>query len=325
MNRLTLERQQVWIYLAAIVCGLALGSVASGVAPRLETLLWPVLAALLYATFVQVPLLHVREAFRDGRFVLAILLGNFVFIPLLVWLALQWLPDDPALRLGVLLVLLVPCTDWFISFAQLGRGDTARAIAVTPLNLLLQLLLLPLYLWLMLPAADFSAAIKTEEMLPAALLLVGFPLVAAAFTERWIELRPGRAIWRERLGWWPVPLLAVVVFLIAGAQVGTVLDAGPVLLSVLPVFIGFLLVAALLARGLTRWLRLPMDAGRTLAFSLGTRNSFVVLPFALALPAGWETTVVVIVFQSLVELFGMVLYLWWVPGKLFRTPRCSAT
>jgi ACR3 family arsenite efflux pump ArsB len=320
MNRLTLERQQVWIYLAAIVCGLALGSVAPDVAPRFETLLWPVLAALLYATFVQVPLLHVREAFRDGRFVLAILLGNFVFIPLLVWLTLQWLPDDPALRLGVLLVLLVPCTDWFITFTQLGRGNAARAIAVTPLNLLLQLLLLPLYLWLMLPAADFSAAIKTEEMLPAALLLVGFPLVAAAFTERWIEVRAGRAIWRERLGWWPVPLLAVVVFLIAGAQVGTVLDAGPVLLSVLPVFIGFLLVAALLALGLTKWLRLPMDAGRTLAFSLGTRNSFVVLPFALALPAGWETTVVVIVFQSLVELFGMVFYLWWLPRRLFKSP-----
>src|SRR5690606_13405622 len=105
------------------------------------------------------------------------------------------------------------------------------------------------------------------------------PLVAAALTERWIEARTERTIWRDRLGWWPVPLLAVVVFLIAGAQVGTVLEARPVLLSVLPVFIGFLLIAALLARGLTGWLRLPLDAGRTLAFSLGTRNSFVVLPF----------------------------------------------
>ncbi|MDD4966095.1 arsenic resistance protein [Halothiobacillus sp.] len=320
MDRLSLERHQVWIYLAAIAGGLLLGSVAPGIGPRFEALLWPVLAALLYATFVQVPLLHVRDAFRDGRFVLAILLGNFVFIPLLVWLALQFLPNDPALRLGVLLVLLVPCTDWFITFAQLGRGSTARAIAVTPLNLLLQLLLLPAYLWLMLPAANFSAALKTEDMLPAALVLIGLPLAAAALTERWVEARPERNVWRERLGWLPVPLLAVVVFLIAGAQVGTVLDAGPVLLTVLPVFVGFLLVAALLARGLARWLRLPVDAGRTLAFSLGTRNSFVVLPFALALPAGWETTVVVIVFQSLVELFGMVFYLWWLPRQLFMQP-----
>ena len=270
MDRLTLERRQVWIYLATIVGGLILGSQWPAVGPHFETLLWPVLAALLYATFVQVPLLHVRDAFRDRRFVLAILLGNFVFIPLAVWLSLTWLPDDPALHLGVLLVLLVPCTDWFITFTQLGRGNTARAIAVTPLNLLLQLLLLPAYLWLMLPAADFSAALKTEAMLPAALALIGLPLAAAALTERWVEAQAGRAVWRDRLGWWPVPLLAVVVFLIAGAQVGTVFDAGPVLLTVLPVFVGFLLVAALLARGLARWLRLPMEAGRTLAFSLGT-------------------------------------------------------
>ena len=318
MDRLTLERHQVWIYLTAIAGGLVLGNAQPSLAPRFEALLWPVLAALLYTTFVQVPLLHTRDAFRDRRFVFAILVGNFVLIPLVVWLALKWLPDDPALHLGVLLVLLVPCTDWFITFTQLGQGNTARAIAVTPLNLVVQLLLLPIYLWLMLPTADFGAALRMEEMLPAALALIGVPLAAAALTERWVEARPERAVWRERLGWWPVPLLAVVVFLIAGAQVGTVRDAGPMLLEVLPVFVGFLLVAAVLARLLTRALRLPMDAGRTLAFSLGTRNSFVVLPFALALPAGWETTVVVIVFQSLVELFGMVFYLWWLPDRLFK-------
>jgi len=295
-----------------------LGNTQPSLAPRFEGLLWPVLAALLYTTFVQVPLLHTRDAFRDRRFVFAILVGNFVLIPLVVWLALKWLPDDPALHLGVLLVLLVPCTDWFITFTQLGQGNTARAIAVTPLNLVVQLLMLPTYLWLMLPAADFGAALRMEEMLPAVLALIGVPLVAAALTERWVEARPERAVLRTRLGWWPVPLLAVVVFLIAGAQVGTVRDAGPMLLEVLPVFVGFLLVAAVLARLLTRALRLPMDAGRTLAFSLGTRNSFVVLPFALALPAGWETTVVVIVFQSLVELFGMVFYLWWLPRRLFN-------
>jgi len=111
MDRLTLERHQVWIYLAAIAGGLVLGNTQPSLAPRFEVLRWPVLAALLYTTFVQVPLLHTRDAFRDRRFVFAILVGNFVLIPLVVWLALKWLPDDPALHLGVLLVLLVPCTD----------------------------------------------------------------------------------------------------------------------------------------------------------------------------------------------------------------------
>ncbi|MDP2091849.1 MAG: arsenic resistance protein, partial [Pseudohongiella sp.] len=318
MNRLTLERHQVWVYLTAIISGLFLGTAQPALTKHFETLLWPTLALLLYTTFLQVPLLHVRDAFRDRRFVLAILLGNFALIPLLVWLALLWLPDDPALQLGVLLVLLVPCTDWFITFTQLGRGDAARAMAVTPLNLMLQLILLPFFLWLMLPSAELSIAINTTEMLPAALLLIGLPLIAALLTERWVESASDRIILRERLAWWPVPLLATVVFLIAGTQLETVRHAGAVLVSVLPVFSGFLLLTALMARVLTKLLHLSIASGRTLAFSMGTRNSFVVLPFALALPAGWETTVVVIVFQSLVELFGMVFYMWWVPRGLFR-------
>ena len=53
--------------------------------------------------------------------------------------------------------------------------------------------------------------------------------------------------------------------------------------------------------------------GRTLAFSMGTRNSFIDLPFALSLPAGWEIAAIVVVTQSLTELFGMVFCLWFVP------------
>lgn len=38
---------------------------------------------------------------------------------------------------------------------------------------------------------------------------------------------------------------------------------------------------------------------------------------ALTLPAGWEVAAVVIVVQSLVELFGMLLCLRWLP-RLFK-------
>ena len=316
MDRLVLERQQVWIYLSAIIGGLLAGSAWPGIAPSFEALLWPALVALLYATFVQVPLLHLRDAFRDHRFVTAMLIGNFILLPALAWGLVQWLPADSAVRLGVLLVLLVPCTDWFITFSQLGGGNVPRAIAVTPINLLLQLLLLPFYLWFMLGSGPV-AGLGLSEVWPA-LLVVILPLIAAAVSERWIEDRPERARVRDRLAWWPVPLLALVVFLIAGAQVSAVRDALSLFPVVVPLFVAFLLLAALIAKGLARLMGLPTDHGRTLAFSLGTRNSFVVLPFALSLPAGWEVAAVVIVVQSLVELVGMVFYLWWVPRHLFR-------
>ncbi len=116
----------------------------------------------------------------------------------------------------------------------------------------------------------------------------------------------------------PVPLLGVVLLAIAGAQVGAVRAAIDSLTMVLPLFVIFLVAAALLARAIGRWFRLPAEQGRTLAFSLGTRNSFIVLPLALALPSGWELAALVIVFQSLVELFGMVVYVWVVPKHVFK-------
>jgi ACR3 family arsenite efflux pump ArsB len=315
VHRVTLERQQVWIYLGAIALGLGAGGAWPALAPWLDALLWPTLMLLLFATFVQVPLLHVREAFGDRRFVAAVLIGNFVLLPLVAWSLLPWLPADPVLIVGVLLVLLVPCTDWFITFSQLGGGNVPRAIAVTPLNLLLQLVLLPPWLWI-IAGTDGLPQLEAGDFAPA-LVVVVVPLVLAAVAERWIEARPERDAVRERLAWWPVPLLAVVVFQIAAAQVGAVLGASRLIGAVVPVFVVFLLAAAVLAKLLAHGMVLPHDQGRTLAFSLGTRNSFIVLPFALSLPPGWELAAVVIVVQSLVELLGMVLFLWWIPRRLF--------
>ncbi|MCS6995486.1 MAG: arsenic resistance protein [Casimicrobiaceae bacterium] len=321
MIQAALERYQLPIYLVAIGAGLGLGSVRPTLREPFEALLWPALALLLFATFLQIPLLHLREAFADRRFLSANLIGNFLLVPAVLALVLPLLPEDPAVRLGVVLVLVVPCTDWFITFTALGRGDAARALAVTPVNLVLQLLLLPVYLWLLVPTADLARAFAWTEVLPAALALIAVPLAAAGLAERWIEA-PGapstRARWRAWAALWPVPLLALVVFLIAGAQVGTVRGQTITLLAVVPVFVGYLALALVLARCLARFGGLAPPAGRTLAFSLGTRNSFVVLPLALALPPGWEGTAVVIVVQSLVELGGMVVFLAVVP-RLFRS------
>lgn len=286
------------------------------------------LVALLYATFVQIPLAHLRRSLADARFISAVLVGNFICLPLVVWVLLQWLPENMPLRLGVLLVLLVPCTDWFISFTHLGKGDAGAAVTVTPLNLLLQLALLPLYLWLMLGTpwsteanapsggGDPFRGDLLSNLAPAALLIL-VPLLAAFITELWIAKHTSREAFREKMAWAPVPLLALVILLIAATQVSAVTSAFALLPSVLPVFAAFLLLSALLAKLLARLWRLPVSQGRTLAFSLGTRNSFVVLPLALALPVGWELAAAVIVMQSLVELGGMLLYLKWIPARLF--------
>jgi ACR3 family arsenite efflux pump ArsB len=123
-----IERYQVWAYLSAVVLGLLIDWSFSEVTIP-EYLVWSLLGFLLYATFTQTPLTHLSEVFRDRQFLGALLTGNFLVMPTITGLMLLALPDNDAFRLGVLLVLLMPCTDWFVTFTHLSKGDGARAIA----------------------------------------------------------------------------------------------------------------------------------------------------------------------------------------------------
>lgn len=316
LKRETLEKYQVFIYLTGITLGLVIGVKFPEQSGSLELALWPLLALLLYTTFTQIPLSHLGEAFASGRFMWAAVIGNFVIIPLIVWGLMTIGPDIPAVQLGILLVLLVPCTDWFITFTHLGGGDTNSAIAFSPISLLLQLLLLPFYIWLFL-GSEITTSVMQRELILAFFGLIVLPLIAAFLTEKWLEKREGSDRILGVLGWMPVPLLALVVFSIAVAQVNVLIGSLGTLPSLFLIFSTFLLIAGLLSVVISRIFVLPPRQGRVLAFSLGSRNSFVMLPLALSLPPSFELTVVVIVFQSLIELFGMAIYVWWIPKKLY--------
>lgn len=302
----SLEKGQILLYLLAAGLGLLIGSMLPQIGGSLAPVLWPALGLLLYATFVQVPLHELRPALSDGRFIGAAILGNFAVVPVLVFGIVHLLPADPALRLGVLLVLLLPCTDWFIAFTRLGGGDASRAIAFAPVSLLLQALLLPVYLTLFF-GTEFVTSLAQEALLMAFLGLILLPLLLAWFTRRFA---PGLA---ATTAWLPIPLLAWVILLVTATQVTMITGSLPRFGVLLGVFAAYLMLVPALAWALARLFQLPPVQARTLTYSLGSRNSFVVLPLALALPETLQFAALVIVFQSLVELLGMLAYLRWLP------------
>lgn len=79
--RENLEAWQVGIYLAAIAAGLVLGLSFSR-SVMLEALINPALALMLFVTFLQVPLAELRAVLQNGRFLGALLVTNFVVMPL---------------------------------------------------------------------------------------------------------------------------------------------------------------------------------------------------------------------------------------------------
>lgn len=318
MVKQLIERYQLWMYLIALGVGAGVGKGYPTLAPVLEPGIWLVLGMLLYVTFCQVPLMHLRQAFRHRRFMVALIIGNFGLVPVVVWGLAQLLLSDPQLQFGVFLVLLVPCTDWFLTFTYLGKGDLPLAIAATPVLLLLQSVLLPLYLWLF-TSDSLGSQIDPTAFIDPFVGLILLPLGLALVSEQWGRVSVLGQRWLGVTSWLPVPFLALTLLLIAASQVQALAveslrAMGPVIL----IFIAFLLINGYLSRWIGQLFRLETDVNRTLAFSLGTRNSFVVLPFALALPDAWSVVVTVVVLQPLVELTGMIGYLWWVPRRLLQ-------
>ena len=78
-----LESRQVVIYFGAVALGVLAGLLIPGV-EGLEPAINPALALMLFVTFLQVPLTELRRAWSNMRFLGALLLANFVAVPVLV-------------------------------------------------------------------------------------------------------------------------------------------------------------------------------------------------------------------------------------------------
>ncbi len=301
-----METRQVAIYFGAVLLGALAGALIPG-AEALEPAINPALAFMLFVTFLQVPLAALGQALRDLRFLAALLAVNFLVVPLLVAALIQFAPDDPLIRLGVLIVLLCPCIDYVVTFAHLGRADARLLLASTPALLIAQMLLLPLYLAAFLGEAA-AGLVQAGPFIHAFLWLIALPLALAILCQLWaVRSRAGgRAA--AALGLLPVPATALVLLIVIAAVLPRLGAAIPAALGVLPLYIAFAAIAPVAGWLVARAARLDAPGGRAVAFSAGTRNSLVVLPLALAVPGAMPVLPAIIVTQTLVELLFELLY-----------------
>lgn len=318
MDRAQLEHNQIPLYFIAVLLAAAVGLLAPGVAQPLEALVTPAIAVLMYAMFLQIPFLDLREGLGNRRFMGALLLANFVLVPVLVWAITRGLVEHPAVLVGALLVLLTPCIDYVVVFTHIGKGDARLTLAATPLLLLMQLALLPLYLALMLGGAA-EVEIAVAPFIEAFVLLIMLPLLLAVASSAGARRSARVAKWNDAWAWLPVPAMALVLVAVIGSQIGVLASRLDDLLPVLPVYVGFALLAPLLGLVAARLLKLSTGEARAVTFSAATRNSLVVLPLALALPESVRTlAAAAVITQTLVELVSELVYVRAVPALVRR-------
>jgi ACR3 family arsenite efflux pump ArsB len=308
-----MERHQVSLYLAGLLVGGVVGVLAPAVARPAGLAIQPVLALLLYATFLGIPFARIGGAFRDWRFLGTILAVNFLLVPPIVWLLTRIVDHDRVLLVGVLFVLLTPCIDYVLVFAGLAGADVHRLLAATPLLMLAQMALLPLYLW-MFVGSELVAAVELEPFVEAFVLLIALPLSAAALTQYLAGrgARVARAV-AQGAAAAMVPLMVATLALVVASQISAVGERLGALVQVVPVYVAFVMVMVPVGIAAGRLAGLDVPGKRAIAFSGATRNSLVVLPLVLALPAAFDLAALVVVTQTLVELVAMVVLVRLVP------------
>lgn len=300
-----MERHQVPLYLAALLAGAGVGLGVPAVAVPAGQAITPVLGLLLYATFLAVPFAQLGGALRERRFLAAVLLVNFVLVPIVAFGLSRLVAQDRVLLVGVLFVLLTPCVDYVIVFTRLAGGAADRLLAATPLLMLLQMLLLPVFLRLM-AGEQFAHAVELRPFVEAFGWLIALPALAAWLTQlaaaRW---RAGRLL--QQVGAVAmVPLMMSTLAVVVASQVHDVGAHLGGLVAVVPVFVAFAVVMLGLGAAAGRVAGLAVRDRRAVVFSGVTRNSLVVLPLVLALPAGFELAPLVVVTQTMVELVVLV-------------------
>lgn len=306
------NRWQIPLYLAGMVVGGAVGLASPGTAPVFETLTTPFLVVLLFATFLAVPFAAIGRAVRDVRFLGAVLVLNFALIPILAFGLSRFVAHDRAVLLGLLLVLLTPCVDYVVVFSRIAGGDASRLLAVSPVLMLGQLALLPVYVGVM-AGPEVWRVVDVAPFVEAFVLFIVIPLGLATLTQLAARSFAATRVVERTMDAAAVPLLTVTLAVIVAGQIDAVRENAAALASVIPLYVVFLVVAPLLGILVARLFRQSTAAARATVFSGATRNSLVVLPLALALPAPLGLASTVVVAQTLVEVVGMIVLVLVVP------------
>ncbi|WP_026878379.1 arsenic resistance protein [Ignatzschineria larvae DSM 13226] len=304
-----IEERQTLIYAVTIVVAIIFAQwISPQLQNHLQVAITPALAGLMFAMFAQIPFLQWQESLKARRFFLLLLISNYIAVPLIVWGLLKILMPDTTLIIGILLVLLTPCIDYVVVFTKLGKGDASLMLSATPLLFITQIILLPLYLSLFL-GSEILSILAIQPLIETFVYMIVLPFIFALLLQWWAQKSPLGAKLHQSSAWLPVPLMALVLFLIIATQMPLIWQNRTLLIQLIPIYISFMVLTALISYGLGKWRKLPAIQIRTLIYSSGTRNSLAVLPFAFALPPAIQGLVAAtIVTQTLVELIGELVY-----------------
>lgn len=234
--------------------------------------------ALIFFIFLEVPFEKFLLATKKVRFISITWLTNFVLIPILGFaIAYFFFHNQPALLIGLLIYFLFPCTDWFLAFTKIAKGDTVTGSVLLPINLVTQIILYPLYLMLFarlsvgIPVENLSEMFINWFLLPFVIAIVlHFIIEKLSTAQKYMKIQQGYEYIIEGL-------LAIIVFIIFATNVTIIAEnLSSFFLILLAVFVFFITIYFITEK-ISKWMKFPNQLKVLYTMTTSARNAPLML------------------------------------------------
>jgi ACR3 family arsenite efflux pump ArsB len=180
------------------------------------------------------------------------------------------------------MLMVTPCTDWYLLFTGIARGNVSLSASILPMNLILQLVLLPLYLLIF---AGTIATIDTGLLIESVLLVLFVPFAMSLITKTTIPKIKGE-YWLEqkifpRLDHVQFTFLNLAIISMFASQGGSLVQNPLILLKLIPPVLLFFIIVFIIGQMAGRYLRFSYEDTASLNLTTLARNSPIVLAIAL--------------------------------------------
>ncbi len=292
------------ILIAAVALGIGINRIADGILEQHHWIVQVGLFLVIFSIMAFVEITGVGHAFRKLKPTTLAITTNYIVVPLFAW-SLGWLVlrDHPDLWAGVILYTLTPCIGWYLIFIDLAKGNMDWGLAMLPIDVVLQLVLLPIYLWLLIGKV---VPIDMTTLVRSVAVFLALPFAAAHLTRRLLLKWKGRAFtygpYKHTIGelklW---ALVAVIAGIFATQPPLDQSDLGGAALIIATITLFFVGVFAI-ALALGRTFKLGYADTTTMVFEVTARNSESVIGVAAVAFANRPLVTLAIVIGPIVEL-----------------------
>ncbi|MCM3403208.1 arsenic resistance protein [Cytobacillus oceanisediminis] len=274
-----IEKLYTVIIFLAVIFGISIGQ-AELIRANAESFIVPLLVAMLYITFLQIPIEDFKIAFKNIKFTYTSILINFVWTPILAWLlAMVFLGDNPSLYIGFIMLMVTPCTDWYLIFTGIAKGNVALSTAILPLNLILQVILLPICLLIF---GGTTGVIELGFLVESILVALIIPLVLAVLTKILLKNKDQlRESLVSSLSVLPIIFLSFAIVAMFASQGQLLLNHLDLLWKITIPILLFFMINLFVSQKAGQLMRFPNSDRASLSLTTLARNSPIALAIAM--------------------------------------------